>query len=332
MKDKINNQKKILHYILLSLSLGLLVALGFYIYKNQATFQKIKDINLGIIFLLIGLHAFNYLLLGLSHRYPLLKHDIKLKFIEWYGLCTISDVFNLLLPASGGTAIRIMYINKKKKLAMGNILSMSLATVMVGIMLLGVAGSIYFHLHDNHQSKLFFALKMFFLATIVGSLLTVFASDYILKILKKEKKYDLKQYIFDKDIFINSLLCYVGMLAIHPLKVYLSFKAIDVDISVMSSIEISLMLLCSSFFQILPGNMGIRELTTAYVAQQYGIQFETALLASLVDRAILLLFLFPFGAYFYWRLFLNAILPDISLAKIGASSRIPLIKRLVNER
>ncbi len=326
------NHKKVIHYLLLFLSVCLFIGFGFYIYKHQETFEKLKHIDLGIIFLLIGLHMLNYLFLGLSHRYPLLKHNINLKFNEWYGLCTISDVFNLLLPASGGTAIRIMYINKKKKLPMGNILSMSLATVMVGIILLGVIGAFYCHFHNGQNTQLFFALEIFFIATVVGSLITIFASDMFLKLLKREKKYDLKQYIFDKKIFINSLLCYVGMLGIHPFKVYLSFKAIGVDISVISSFEISLMLLCSSFFQILPGNMGVRELTTAYVAQQYGIQFETALLASLVDRAILLLFLFPFGAYFYWRLFLNAILPEMSFAKTGASSRIPLIKRLVNER
>lgn len=326
------NHKKLIHYLLLALSMSLFIGFGFYIYRHHETFEKIKHINLGIILLLIGLHGINYLFLGLSHRFPLIKHNIHLKFNEWYGLCTVSDVFNLLLPASGGTAIRIMYINKKKKLAMGNILSMSLATVMVGIILLGVIGAIYCHFHTNQNTKMFFALEMFFIATVVGSLLTIFASDLFFKILKKENKYDLKQYIFDRKIFLNSLLCYVGMLGIHPLKVYLSFKAINVDVSVISSFEISLMLLCSSFFQILPGNMGVRELTTAYVAQQYGIQFETALLASLVDRAILLLFLFPFGAYFYWQLFLGAVLPKISFAKTGASSRIPLIKRLVNER
>ena len=100
----------------------------------------------------------------------------------------------------------------------------------------------------------------------------------------------------------------------------------------MKSFEISLILLGSSFFQVLPGNVGVKEVATAYIAQQYGIQFETALLASLIDRAILLLFLFPLGSYFYWDLLLDASLPRIKLPSISASSRIPLIKRLVKVR
>lgn len=324
--------KKIYHGVLLFLSAALLFGLGFYVHKNSASFEKIKSINAGFIFLLISIHAFNYLLLGVTHFYPLRKHNIFLKFKEWYGLCTVSELFNMLLPAKGGTAIRMMYINEKKNLPMREFLSMGLAVVLTGFSLLGIVGSIYCHFFLNKHNMVFVALESLFIALTISSFLLIFASEVITRVFKMERKYSPKKYLTDKKIVLISVLCYLGMFVLYPIKIYLSFKAIGVVIHPFDSFEISLILLASSFFQILPGNIGVKEVATAYIAQQYGIQFETALLASLVDRAILLLFLFPFGAYFYWSLLLDSSLPNISWHRIGASLRIPLMKRLVKLR
>lgn len=324
--------KKIYHTILLFLSAALLLGLGFYVHKNSASFEKIKSINIGLIVLLIGIHAFNYLLLGITHVYPLKKHKISLNFKEWYGLCTVSELFNMLLPAKGGTAIRMMYVNEKKKLPIREFLSMGLAVVLTGFSLLGIVGTIYCHFFLNKQNIVFVALESLFIALTISSFLLIFASEVITRVFKMERKFSPKKYLTDKKIVLVSLLCYLGMFVLYPIKIYLSFKAIGVYIHPFDSFEISLILLASSFFQILPGNIGVKEVATAYIAQEYGIQFETALLASLVDRAILLLFLFPFGSYFYWNLLLEASLPKINWQRIGASARIPLMKRLAKVR
>lgn len=324
--------KKIYHSLLLFLSALLLLGLGFYVQKNSASFEKIKSINIGLILILVSIHALNYLLLGITHVYPLKKHNITLKFKEWYGLCTVSELFNMLLPAKGGTAIRMMYINEKKKLPIREFLSMGLAVVLTGFSLLGIVGTIYCHFFLNKQNLVFVALESLFIALTISSFLLIFASEIITRIFKMERKFSPKKYLMDKKIVLVSLLCYLGMFILYPIKIYLSFKAIGVFIHPFDSFEISLILLASSFFQILPGNIGVKEVATAYIAQEYGIQFETALLASLVDRAILLLFLFPFGAYFYWNLLLDASLPKINWQRIGASARIPLMKRLEKVR
>ncbi|MDD4973071.1 MAG: lysylphosphatidylglycerol synthase transmembrane domain-containing protein [Bacteriovorax sp.] len=324
--------KKIYHRVLLTLSAALLVGLGYYVQKNSASFEKIKSIKLSLIFLLIGIHALNYLLLGITHFYPLRKHNIFLKLKEWYGLCTVSELFNMLLPAKGGTAIRMMYINEKKGLPIREFLSMALAVVLTGFSLLGIVGTIYCHFFLQKHNLVFVALESLFIALTISSFILIFASELLTRLFKMERKYSPKKYLTDKKIVLISLFCYMGMFVLYPIKIYLSFKAIGIHIHLIDSFEISLILLASSFFQVLPGNIGVKEVATAYIAQQYGIQFETALLASLVDRAILLLFLFPFGTYFYWDLLLGASLPKINWPKTEASSRIPLMKRLVKVR
>lgn len=325
--------KKIYHRVLLALSAALLLGLGFYVYKNSTTFEQIKSISAGLILTLVAVHFLNYILLGVTHFYPLKKsHNIKLETKEWFGLCTVSELFNMLLPAKGGTAIRMLYINEKKNLEMREFLSMGLAVVLTGFSLLGIVGTIYCHFFLKIDSIVFLALESLFISLTISSFLLIFASEIITRIFKLERKYSPKKYLADKKIVLVSLLAYTGMFVLYPLKVYLSFKAIGVHIHLADSFEISLILLGSSFFQILPGNIGVKEVATAYIAQQYGINFETAFLASLVDRAILLLFLFPFGSYFYWELLLDSKIPRISLPSISASSRIPLIKRLAKVR
>ena len=324
--------RKFYHSILFILSLALLVGLGFYVQKNSTTFAQLKTIRLEYIFLLVLIHALNYWLLGMTHKLPLKKHQINLKFKEWYGLCMVSELFNMLLPAKGGTGIRMLYLKDKKGLAMREFLSMSFAIVLIGFTFLGFVGWIYcqFFLKKNHV--VFTLLESIFVALTVSGILLIFATEAIGKLFKFKRQYSPKLYLKDSKLTSLATLCWIGMFLLYPVKVYLSFIAIGVDLNFADSFEISLILLAASLFQVLPGNIGVKEIVTAYIGKQYGIEFEVALLASLIDRAILLLFLFPVGFYFYWQLFLEATLPKINWAKIGASSLIPLRKRLVKVR
>jgi uncharacterized membrane protein YbhN (UPF0104 family) len=321
--------KKYYSIILFILSLALLVGLGIYVKHNSSIYEKIKSVKIHFVIILISIHAFNYWLLGMTHKMPLLKHQIKLKFNEWYGLCMVSELFNMLLPAKGGTAIRMIYIKDKKKLPMREFLSMSFAIVLIGFTFLGIIGLVYcqFYLQKNHI--VFSLLESIFIALTISGVILIFATEAISKLFKFERKYSPKMYLKDFRLTGLTSLCWIGMFLLYPLKVYLSFLAIGVSLPLSDSLEISLVLLAASLFQVLPGNMGVKEIVTAYIGKQYGIEFETALLASLIDRAILLIFLFPVGFYFYWLLFLEASLPSTIFAKLGASSLIPRRKRLV---
>ncbi|MEA9358427.1 lysylphosphatidylglycerol synthase transmembrane domain-containing protein [Bacteriovorax sp. PP10] len=327
-----STKKTLYHVIILLLSASMLGGMGLYVYKNSSSFDRIQNIDISVILLLIGMHACNYFLLGLTQTYPLQRHNINLKFKEWYGLCTLADLLNYILPASGGSAARLLFINKKYDLSKRELVSMGLAMSMPGFILLGVVGAVYCHFLLSKHAVIFTALETMFIILTVVSLAFLFASNFIMKIFKMDRKYSPNKYLTDKKLMTVSTLSWLGMMLLHPLKVYLSFKAIGIEIKAFDSFEISLILLASSFFQVLPGNIGVKEMVTAYIAQQYGIQFETALLASLVDRAILMLFLFPMGAYSYWSLVMDASLPKINWPKMGASSRIPLMKRLVKVR
>lgn len=313
--------KKLYHAVLLILSLALLAGLAFYVQKNSTSFTLLKSVKLEFVFLLIFIHAFGFWLLGMTQKLPLKIHNINLTFKEWYGLCMVSELFNMLLPANGGTGIRMLYIKDQKKLPMREFLAMSFAIILIGFTFLGLMGISYCRFFLAKTDTIFVLLESVFIALAISGIILIFAADAFAKIFKFRRKYSPKTYLKDFKLTGWVTLCWIGMFTLYPLKIYLSFLAIGIDLSFSQSVELSLILLTASLFQVLPGNMGVKEIITAYVGKQYGIPFETALLASLIDRAILMLFLFPVGFYFYWQLFLEATLPKILWSRLKQSAQ-----------
>lgn len=301
--------KKIYHQILMILSIALLIGLLFFVKKNALSFERIKYIRLELILLLISFHALDFWLLGLAYQLPLTKHKINLRFREWFGLSIVSELFNMILPARGGTGLRMMYMKDHKNLSIREFFSMSFAVVVIGFTLLGISGFAYSHFYLKKTHILFDLLESIFIALTVSGFILMFMNEVGGKIFKIKRRYSPKAYLTDTKISGLTALIWVTIFSLYPLRVFILFKALGVHLHLSDSIEISFILLIVSFFQVIPGNIGVKEIVTAYIGKQYGIEFETALLASLIDRALLLSFLFPLGLYFYWQLFLEASLP-----------------------
>jgi uncharacterized membrane protein YbhN (UPF0104 family) len=306
--------KKIYHAILFLLSIALLIGVIIYVKKNPVFFQQLKNLHIGFLILLITVHALGLVFLGLTHQLPLKKHNLEIKTKEWYGLAIIAEMFNMILPANGGTGIRMMYLKDKKNLPIRQFLSMNFAMIVTGFTMLGIIGTLYFQYVFIKSDNVFKLLESLFTALALSGILLLIFSEIIGKVFKIKRKYSPKIYLFDSKLTGLATLYWLFFFALYPLKIYLSFLAIGEHVTLGESFEISLILLATFFFQVMPGNLGVKEIVTAYVSSHYGINFETAILASLIDRGALVLFVLPVGAYFYWELFLNAVLPKVVLS------------------
>lgn len=305
--------KKIYHTTLILLSIVLIVGVIVYIKHSPISLHQLKNLHPGYLLMLIALHGLGFCFLGFTQVLPLKKHNVAIKTREWYGLSVVAELFNMILPANGGTGVRMMYLKDKKNLPIRQFLSMNFAIILTGFTMLGIFGSLYFQYVLNKNDDVFKLLESLFIALALSGILLLISSEIIGKIFKVKRKYSPKIYLFDTKLASLATTAWFLFFALYPIKIYLSFLAIGVQLSLSQSFEISLILIVASFFQVLPGNMGIKELITAYISSHYGINFETALLASLIDRGVLLLFLLPVGFYFYWELFLDAAIPSIAL-------------------
>jgi uncharacterized membrane protein YbhN (UPF0104 family) len=303
--------KKIYHTILTILTIVLIVGVIYYIKHNPLFFQQLKHMNITYLISLMMIHALGLGFLGFTQNLPLRKHNIKLKFKEWYGLCAVAEMFNLILPANGGSAVRMMYLKDKRNLPIRQFLSMNFAMIVTGFTMLGIVGTLYFQYVFVKSDSIFKLLESIFTALALSGILLLLFSEILGKFFKIKRKYSPKIYLFDTKLTAKATFFWCAFFALYPLKIYLSFLSIGVHVGFNESFEISLILLAAYFFQVVPGNLGVKEIATAYVSTHYGINFETALLASLIDRGVLLIFLLPVGFYFYWELFLDAALPSV---------------------
>lgn len=301
--------KKIYQTTLILLSIILIAGLIIYIKKSSITLDQLKTLHIGHVLILTSLHAIGFFLLGYTQVLPLKKHNINMKTSHWYGLSVVTELFNMILPGNGGTGVRMIYLKDKKKLSIREFLSMNFAVILTGFTMLGFFGSLYFQFFLNKNDEVFTLLHSIFISMTLSGFLLLAFFEIARKLFNIERKYSPKFYVSDTRFILKITLIWFAFFSLYPVKIYLSFLAIGLHIRPIESFEISLILLVASFFQVLPGNIGIKELITAYISSHYGINFEMALLASLVDRAALLLFLAPVGFYFYWNLFLDATLP-----------------------
>jgi uncharacterized membrane protein YbhN (UPF0104 family) len=301
--------KQIYHKILIILSVLLLMGTVYFIQKNANSFERIKNIKLEFLLLLTALHAIDFWLLGCVYKLPLSKHQITLKFREWFGLSIVTELFNMILPARGGTGLRMMYMKDHKSLSIREFFSMSFSVLVIGFTLLGILGLFYCYFWLTRTHIIFDLLQSIFVALTISGFILMFLNEAASKLFKIKRRYSPKAYLADKRIATLTALGWSGVFLIYPLRIFLLFHALGVNLHIGDSIEISFILIIVSFFQVVPGNVGIKEIVTAYIGTQYGIELETALLASLIDRALLISFLFPVGFYYYWQLFLESTIP-----------------------
>lgn len=290
-------------YIIACFTMVLFLGLIFYIYKHANQFLKVVNIAPRFIFSITVLHGIHYVFLGLTHKLPLDKHNIKLGFKEWFGLCLMSELFNSFLPAKGGSAIRMTYLKQKYNFSIHTFLTMSFSIIVTSFTILGIIGTIYCHFIFNQKEIIFSFLESIFISLSISGLILITMNESISKILKIRRQISSMFYFSDIKLILKCTFIYLFMFSLYPLRIYLCFKAIGEPIKLVDSFELGFVILAVSIFELLPGNIGIKEIATAYVATRYGIKFENALVASLIDRAILFIFLVPMGSYFYWNLF-----------------------------
>lgn len=287
------------------ISLVTFCSLIIYLLFHGSNLLKITSIDLKYIIAIAALYFLHFIFLGLTHNLPLKKHSINLTFKDWFGLCIAGEFLNLIIPAKGGTALRMIYLKKTYQLSMRQFLSMGFAIVVSAFTLLGFLGACYVRLYIIKPNLVFTFLESIFWAMSISGILLILANETLSKIFHFQRKINPKIYLKDFSLISKTTFLYFALFSLYPLKIFLTFKAVGININFIDSFEISLAIILISIFQIIPGNIGIKELLTAYLASQYGINFEMALLASLIDRAILFVFLLPTGSYFYWTIILN---------------------------
>ena len=181
------------------LSFVLLIAVSSFYLGNQESFNKILNINFSIFIALVAVHFVNYIFLGLVYKSPLEQMGVKLEFREWFGMTTFSNLFNLILPAKAGMALRWFYLLNIFKIDTKTFLLKNTFTTLVGMIAMGAYGLItvsIFNMEKVSQSHYFQGI--FILMTLIG---LVFLTKLNPMRLTEKKFYSFKILFLQRRIY-----------------------------------------------------------------------------------------------------------------------------------
>ncbi|MCI5117679.1 MAG: UPF0104 family protein [Candidatus Electrothrix sp. LOE1_4_5] len=256
---------------------------------------------------LILLSILIMLIIGLQFKCLLLIFGRNLPIREWLGLTAVNTMCNYYLPARGGLIVRGVYLKRQYNFPLSRYTSL----VMVSqLLMLGVAATLGIIFLIN--SKDIFSENILPLLGLFGSVLIITLLIYqMMPILAiQSARFDklkpfLQQFMEGLESWrqyrITPVYCsllMVILIFLSGLRLYVCFTAIDEPVNFGQVMVIQTLISLSFVISITPGNLGIKEGITAFSANLFGISPTTALLASLVDRAVAVLVVFSMGLVF----------------------------------
>jgi uncharacterized membrane protein YbhN (UPF0104 family) len=92
-------------------------------------------------------------------------------------------------------------------------------------------------------------------------------------------------------------------LFVTALRLYIIFQDFGKPMNLVAVIVLTVATTVMNFSFLLPGNLGMRETIAGTIAKAFNFTFADGLIAALVDRIVLMLWLFPVGAFCVLRMF-----------------------------
>jgi uncharacterized membrane protein YbhN (UPF0104 family) len=274
------------------LGLALIVGLSWFVMSRAQTIASLGTPKLSWVLSLIFAHALGLLLTAMVINAPLKQMAVSLRFSEWFGLTAVSSMFNLFLPARGGTAIRWFYLWEERQLPTKRFITANVLTSSIGAIVVGVLG-----LATKGMAPLFAELEGIFWLLALGGL-----GITIHRLMKGSEEASLASPKMMLSLTVNFSL----LVLIHVLKSYFAFRGIGVEIGFFASAEVSLLVGLATIVPTLPGSLGVKEVVMAIASERYGVPAEVAIMASMIDRAALWVVLIPIGPLAYINIFIRS--------------------------
>lgn len=288
---------------------AIIVGLILYLYQKREEFEIFFQIDPLYLFLLFIFHIVPFYILGLIFKVNISLFNLKLNFIEWFGITISNTMFNYILPFWGGAATKALYMKKKYNFSYANYTSYlsgfylinftisSLVAVLIGWYLVNTT---------NINSSI-----IFILLAILTSLVTVLLVLYKFQIEKFTFKRSGKIYNFinncisgiryftgsPKRLFLLVTLLFAFTI-IMGIRLYLAYTVLGFQVSIVTLLFVQSIVSFSRLVALTPGNLGVREGIIGLSSGLMGLSFDQALLGAILDRLVAMLIVFALGLIF----------------------------------
>lgn len=306
---------KSLRYIIL---IAVVALLGWYITTNWESFA---NISLEHPIWLIASAVFllgNIFSLGMATELAIEPHGVKLKKQESFGLMGLTRFVNQFAPSYVSTAIRATYLKKKHGVSYTKFSSSFVVTNALQLLFSGIAILVTYLLITGSNFELgligfviiflgLFILLLYLPLTWLESLMEKLDLKTKNRIIHRLRAI-LTEYVKVRkhgSLFIRTLFWCVVTLIFTAGLIYAIFHAIGVYIDIPAAIIIASLLSWSLIFSITPAGIGVREGLIVVGAQMTNNSIESAIVASLLIRAVTIVVTGLLSLYYGPRLLKN---------------------------
>lgn len=234
--------------------------------------------------------------------------NLHLPFKEWYGLTVSNTMYNYLLPARGGMALRAMYLKQNHIFPYTKYVSYTAGTYILNLSIAAFTalflsiGLFAFNVLNNFIF-LYVSLALFIIIIGVIGFLYKFNPQKLpdkYKILKwiKQTAQGIKQFKYNPKKVGNLGTIQLGFILAISLRLFIAFYVLGIEVNYPKLVLINALVSFSMVFSVTPGNIGIKEGIIGLSSSLLGLSTEEALLGALVDRVIAMIVVFGLGGVF----------------------------------
>ncbi len=308
---EINNAIK--HNIRILLYIFTIAAIVFFLYIKRREIYYLCQLNYGTLLLLITAAILPVSLNALLFKNNISFFSLRLSFKEWYGLAVTNTMYNYLLPARGGIALRAFYLKRVHKFPYSRYLSFTLGIYILNLLFAATLASLICLLlaYNNSLNKpVYLYLSLTLLTALIALIFFLCRFDpkhipqttRVFNFLKNTAD-GFKQFRSKPFLIRNLFLIQFFFIASITLRLFIAFYALDIPVSFIKLLLVNSLADFTMVFSFTPGNLGVREGIIGVSAGLLNITADQALLAAILDRFANIVVVFILGLIFSRILF-----------------------------
>jgi len=288
--------------------IALILICIFCLYRHPELLTSLGHITVVDFIYLVILSILIMFALGIQFKCFILMFNLKLPIHEWFGLTVVNSMLNYYFPAKSGLMMRGAYLKRQYDISLTSYTSSAIVShlLMLGIVsVLGFLFSMIMASKDLYSNNIIL-LSFFF--GVIALLITCFSlfisklSNMIqfksINLFLQHFSEGLQFWKSNKQTLLTFSMLVVLLIFLWGLRLYVCFISLGQSVDFFKIIIIECLICLSFVISVTPGNLGIKEGITVFIANYLNISPSTALLASLIDRSVEMLMVFIIGLIF----------------------------------
>ena len=250
--------------------------------------------------LLCGVWLLGFAVLGRIFQTSLRIFNVRMSFLTATSYSAMSNFFNTILPMKGGLWVRGLYLKRRFGVTWGSYLFIMTTGQLIQITMLGsIAAGFYLTGRlplQPHELPGGMILILGILATFLVLVSATLQRTRVVAFVDKVAN-GIKIWVENPLLFARFLVEILALHALAAFNLWLAFYYVGTSLSTTEISILYTVIAAGLSWTITPGNLGVKEAAVVLLAVILGIDAETALAASIVDRIASLFVTIVVGGY-----------------------------------